>query len=132
MWAPSRRTDSNYFHAAELPAKGLLGSELGYRTGDTDAFSFPLGVGGSGERFAALPWYLCSAAARASAFDLPPPLFTEWALALSACTVSRAVASAACASRTMAIAAAALACASATIGDFVASPSSDPSLVLSR
>lgn len=56
MWAPSRRTDSNYFHAAELPAKGLLGSELGYRTGDTDAFSFPLGVGGSGERFAALPW----------------------------------------------------------------------------
>ena len=60
-----------YFHAAELPAKGLLGSD-GYRTGDTDAFSFPVGVGGSGDRFAALPWYLRSAAARASAFDVPP------------------------------------------------------------
>ena len=69
-------TIPTYFHAAELPAKGLLGSD-GYRTGDTDAFSFPVGVGGSGDRFAALPRYLRSAAALASAFDVGTPFLLD-------------------------------------------------------
>ena len=61
-------TISTYFHAAELPAKKALGSD-GYRTGDTDAFLFPVAVGGSGDRFARSPG-TCSAASLVGADGL--------------------------------------------------------------